>query len=144
MTGLSTLPADLHQSALLHKNLIKKKKRMHGIKTRHFTDHRIVTDSGHLHGFVYRLNDCMKGNTRVVQGRQGGLANCRQKQCCYRIESYPARLQQVPLPVNTVLYVDQSQQVLLRHKEGKKTERRGEKMKMISVCANMLTFANTC
>lgn len=69
-----------------------------------------------------QMNDCVKGNTGVVQGRQGGLAINRQKQCCYQ-ESYPARLQQVPLATNAVLYVDQAQQVLLRHKERKKKDK---------------------
>lgn len=76
-----------------------------------------------------QLNDCIKGNTRVVQGRQGGLANFRQKQYCYRIKSYPARLQQVPLAMNTVFYVDQSQHVLLRHKERKEQSEKGDKRK---------------
>lgn len=36
-----------------------------------------------------QLNDCVKGNTGVVHGRQGGLAINRQKQCCYQSHTLP-------------------------------------------------------
>lgn len=36
-----------------------------------------------------QLNDCVNGNTGVVQGRQGGLAVSRQKQWCYQSPTLP-------------------------------------------------------
>lgn len=58
-----------------------------------------------------QLNDCVKGSAGVVHGRQGG-----QQKTMLLSYSYPARLQQALLPPDAVLNVDQTQQILLRHK----------------------------
>lgn len=52
------------------------------------------------------------------KGRQGGLA----KPTMQLSESYPVRMKQIPLAMNTVRYVDQTQQILLSETE---TEEKG-------------------
>lgn len=67
-----------------------------------------------------------KGQHRGGAGQTGWAGN-QQTETMLLSESYPARLQEVPLATNTVLYVDQTQQVLLKHKERKEQKDRETK-----------------
>lgn len=118
MSRLMTLPADLHQGALLHKDLNRKTQD----QTEHFTSHPTMTQrpSAVINVVLNQagdsqLNDCSKGSTGWCRADRVGWQ--RNNALIGVMESYPARLQQVPLASNTVLYVDQTQQVLLTHKD---------------------------
>lgn len=47
---------------------------------------------------------------------------CGERRAAALHDAYPARLQNLPLPLNAVLYVDQTQQVLLREKRSREME----------------------
>lgn len=60
---------------------------------------------------------------------QTGWAGKLQTETMLLSEPYPARLQQFPLATNTVLYVDQTQQVLLRHTDRQTQKERERKIR---------------
>lgn len=87
VAGLPALPADFHQGALLHKDLIKNTHELSCDTEKAFAMMNVVF-KGSLVGDS-QLSDCVKGNTGVVRGRQGGLPVSRQKQCCNQSRTLP-------------------------------------------------------
>lgn len=67
------------------------------------------------------------------KGRQGGLA----KPTMQLSESYPVRMKQIPLAMNTVRYVDQTQQILLSETETEEKEQTSSQNKRMDYSASL-------
>lgn len=131
VSGLPALPRDLHECALFDKHLPK--------ETAHVHKKHVRLSNCCLHQLCFwpweGLKKQMSLRNNVLWQWNGDTGQ----------DAHPAGLQEVPLALHAVLYVDQTQQVLLReqreHRDGGRLtsdgRRRRRRMKLSPVCSWM-------
>ena len=117
VSWLPTLLRDLHEGAFFDKYLAKKQAKKQNIQA--FKKICLLVK------WILNANNITIIQDHVFHAFSGSKRNGFQMMLENSVllhDSHPSRLQEVPLPLHAVLYVDQTQQVLLQEKRGRETD----------------------